>query len=387
MNTSSHLRPFLGRALVALIVTFLVAGCGKITKEQAESNIKDALAKTVKGHADRTGGSVLVHSDTLGIHFLIKSDPQGPDAYHIASIGKTCTAVLVGKLIDSGELSLDEKVAPLFDNGSLDGLFVFDGVDHKSEVTVGQLLGHTSGIADYFDDEAQGGKHLSALIVDEPDHFWTPAELLDFSRNQQTAVGIPGQVYHYSDTGYIVLGLLVEKLYKSSFEKLLAQEIFTPLGMNRTWMPLRSKPAAGSDTPIRAAWLHGTDVSTFTSITADWSGGGIASTEEDLLKFQKALWSGDLLTAQMLESMQTFDNVFQPGIYYGKGLMQLQFGDFSKFLRSYPNMVGHMGILATQMFYDPDNDIHIIVCLGSDAAIEDSVKLLIQALGVILKTS
>jgi D-alanyl-D-alanine carboxypeptidase len=347
--------------------------------------IKDALDQTVQGHKDRSGGSVLVHSDTLGIHYLIKADPQGPDAYHIASIGKTFTAVLVGRLIDMGSLSLQDKVAPLLAPGSLDGLFVVAGVDYQAEITVDQLLFHTSGIADYFDDEAQGGTHISELIVQEPDHFWSPAELLDFSRNQQAAVGRPGRVFHYSDTGYIVLGLLVEKLYGKPFEKVLEQEIFTPLNMDRTWMPFRSTPAAGTDAPLRAAWLHGTDVSTFTSITADWSGGGIASTEEDLLKFQKALWSEELLSAETLESIQAFDNVFQQGIYYGKGLMQLRFGKFFFLLWSYPRMVGHMGVLATQMFYSPVKDIHIIVSLGSDAAIEDSVRLMIQVLGILLR--
>ena len=57
--------------------------------------------------------------------------------------------------------------------------------------------------------------------------------------------------------------------------------------------------------------------------------------------------------------MQTFDNKFQQGIAYGKGLMQFRFGEFFFLLASYPKMVGHMGMLATQMFYDPKSDLHI----------------------------
>lgn len=196
---------------------------------------------------------------------------------------------------------------------------------------------------------------------------------------------MPGQAFHYSDTGYTVLGLLVERLTGASFETVLDREILSPLGMDRTWMPFRGSPRSGSPGPLRAAWLHGHDVSRSASITADWAGGGIASTEEDLLKFQQALWSGRLLSAPTLAALQSFDHVFQKGIGYGKGLMQLRFGEFFFLLGSYPKMLGHMGVLGTQMFYDPTRDLHLIVSFGSDAAMEDSVKLIITVLGIVLR--
>lgn len=343
--------------------------------------IEAALQAAVKKHPDRGGASVLVHSDNLGIHARVLADPGGPDAFHVASIGKVFTTVLVGKLIDAGRLRFEDPVAPLLSPGTLDGLFVVGGLDRQAEVTVDQLLSHTSGVADYYSDSARGGASVSSLIVRDPDRAWTPSELLAFSQQQQSAVGAPGEKFHYSDTGYIIIGLLVERLYGAPFHVVVDQEIFAPLGMDRTWMPRRSVPRYGTNEPIRAAWLGGTDVSTFASITADWAGGGIASTEEDLLKFQQALWSGRLIATQTLAAMQSFDSVFQKGIRYGKGLMQLRFGEFLFLLRGYPRMVGHMGILATQMFYDPSRDLHVIVSLGTDAAMEDSVRLLIAILG------
>lgn len=65
--------------------------------------------------------------------------------------------------------------------------------------------------------------------------------------------------------------------------------------------------------------------------------------------------------------------------------MEYRFGDFFFLLKSCPAMVGHMGILGSQAFYDPVHDIHIILSLGSDTASEDSVRLLIEALGIALR--
>ncbi len=65
--------------------------------------------------------------------------------------------------------------------------------------------------------------------------------------------------------------------------------------------------------------------------------------------------------------------------------MQFRFGEFFFLLASYPKMVGHMGVLATHMFYDPKSDLYIISSLGSDKAMEKSVRLLIEALGSLLQ--
>ena len=147
---------------------------------------------------------------------------------------------------DAGDLSFSDPVSPLLAPRTLDGLFVVDGKDHQASVTVDQLRSHTSGVADYFADPTKNGKPVSNLIVDDPGHSWTPSELLEFSRARQTTVGVPGQKYHYSDTGYILLGLLVEKLYGAPFETILDRELLSPLGMDRSWMPFRSKPRMGT---------------------------------------------------------------------------------------------------------------------------------------------
>ncbi len=375
--------------LMALsLFTMACASAPPIGAAEAERKIAAAFATaTAKGNSGEVA-SLLVHSDRLGIHAQYMANRDGPAAFHIASVGKLFTTVLVGRLIDAGKLELDTRVAPLLPPATLDGLFVYRGTDYQSGVTVEQLLAHTSGVADYFSGPVRGGKSepsVDSLIVTDPGRLWTPLELLAFSRDRQEAVGAPGETYNYSDTGFIILGLLIEELYGHSFQDVLSVEILAPLDMNETFMPFVSKPASGSDVTIRKAWLGKTEVSTFTSITADWSGGGIASTEGDLLKFSKALWAGILLSDETLSELRHYTHVFMKGLDYGAGLMRIDFGKFFFLLKGYPKPEGHIGILATMLIYDPERDLHIVLNFGDTEKMESAFRLVIQAFGILLR--
>ena len=208
---------------------------------------------------------------------------------------------------------------------------------------------------------------------------------MDFAREQINAVGTPGEGYRYSDVGYVILGLLVEKLRGRPFHEVLHRDIFEPLNMERSWMPYRSSPAVGEEN-IRRAFLQGTDVSGFPSITADWTGGGVASTERDLLRFSRALWNGELLSGQLLDEMTKSLGRFNLGMHYGLGFMEYRFGEFLFLLKGLPHMYGHMGVLSTQLFCEPKEDIHVVVNLASDKAHASSVRLVISALRMARRT-
>lgn len=344
--------------------------------------IRKAVEKTAGKKTDRSGTSILLHSDSKNLHILARADENAPDAFHIASVGKLFTTVLIGRLIDAGKLSFDHSVAALLPADTMDGLFVVDGTDYQKEVTIRHLLSHTSGAADYYEDKGVRGKSVAELMTADPERRWSPQDLLDFSRRGQKAVGSPGEKYHYSDTGFILLGLVVEQLYEMSFHEVLKREILVPLEMERTWMPFRSRPAKGPAV-MRRAWIGGSEISTAPSITADWSGGGIASTEEDLLLFSKALWTGNLLSRKTREELLHFDHKFHHAIYYGLGVMEYRISKIFFLMRGYPDMLGHMGVLGTHLFYSPEYDIHVVASVGSDAAVGKSVQLMVKALGAV----
>lgn len=291
--------------------------------------------------------------------------------------------VLIAKLQEADRLKFSDKVSRYLEADTLKGLFVYGSVDYQSEVTIQQLLGHTSGIADYFDDPVNNGKPISDLILTDPNHLWNPMELIDFSRNRQKAITKPGASYHYSDTGYILLGLIIEKVTGKPFHENLKNEIFKPLQMDDSYLMFYSEPKNLPKKEIAKIWFHGTEVSKFKSLSVDWSGGGIISTVEDLLKFHKALREDRLVSKETLSTMENYDNKFMTGIYYGLGMMQFRFEEYFFLLKGYPRMTGHMGILSTFMFYDDVHDAYVIVNFGSDAHIQKSVQNIIKIVGTL----
>ncbi len=305
------------------------------------------------------------HAD--GEHALTPNQP-----FHVASIGKLFTAVTMMQLAEEGKLEIADPVSKYLPTDVLSGLFVVSGVDYAGEVTISQLMEHTSGVADYFADPVDSGLTVQQDIVANQQTVWTPAALLAVSRTRQHAVGAPGKQFHYSDTGYILLGLLIESVEQKPFHDVLAYRFFEPLGMVDTYMPFRSKPINPRPLPMADTWLDGVNIRSAQSITADWAGGGVVSTPDDLLRFAQALHTYKLISKESYLRMITMRNQFMTGLYYGVGVMAVRFGEFSWTLDYLPESLGHLGILATHLWYEPLTDTYIIMNFGSNAQLESS---------------
>lgn len=328
---------------------------------------------------DHPGLQILVHSDKLGIDYHYPNG-RADRPYHLASIGKVFTATLAFLLAERGQLALEDQISKYLLPAQLDKLFVFQAVDYQDQVTVRDLIGHMSGVADYFDDPVSEGLHFTKEVIANPNTKWTPSMLLDFSRRSQSAVGKPGDAYHYSDTGYVLLGLLIEAVTGKPFHQSLQDEFFVPLGMDDTYLMFYGEPVNHPQKPLEKFWLNGTEVSTFISVSCDWAGGGIVSTTTDLLKFQKALRQGRLVQPSTIQVMTRCPNKFQPGIYYGLGMMEIHFEDFFFLLKGFPRVTGHIGVLSTHMFYDEKTETHLIMNFGNTAHMTASFKALIEIL-------
>ena len=164
--------------------------------------------------------------------------------FHVASIGKHFTATLVMQAVEAGAFTPETPVSALLPRDELEGLFETEGhADVAAGATVHDLLTHTAGVADYFEGPVTSGRPMQELVLAEPDRFWTPADLLDFSRRHQRPVGRPGERFAYSDTGYILLGRVLEQTTGRAFHELLHERILTPLGMRDTALLFYSIPA------------------------------------------------------------------------------------------------------------------------------------------------
>ena len=323
--------------------------------------------------------------------------------FHVASIGKAFTATLVMQLVEAGAFSVDTPVSALLPGDELDGLFDAQGTtDVAGGATVHHLLTHTAGVADYFEGRVTSGRPMRELVIAEPDRFWTPADLLDFTRTRQRPAGRPGERFVYSNTGYILLGRVLEQATGRAFHELLHERIFIPLGMHDSALLFHSRPAndeaeaatqsTGTTTSTTTASTASTatdlrmlpfrlgrvEASTFRSVSCDWAGGGIVSTPDDLVAFGSALHRGRLISHASLEYLAEPRNRFHAGIRYGAGLMQVRFGGFSPFLRGLPRPVGHIGVLATHLFHDPVHDADIVLNFASTREMTRSFRTLIR---------
>ncbi|MFD1934353.1 MULTISPECIES: serine hydrolase domain-containing protein [Nonomuraea] len=178
--------------------------------------------------------------------------------FRIASITKTFTAALVLELVREGKLAVTDRVERL-----LPGVI-------STRATVADLLTHTSGIPDYltapgFTRALEDGGHLKA---------WTPRELLA----QAGPPGRPG-TSSYSNTNYILLGMILEKLRREPYEKLVRKRI-----------ALRSTELPTSLLPAHLA--HGRDGATRVNASIFWTAGGLVSTAADVAAFYRALFGG-----------------------------------------------------------------------------------------------
>ncbi|MGW4928491.1 serine hydrolase domain-containing protein [Agromyces sp. NPDC004153] len=352
---------------------------------------------------------VAVSAPRLGIDYR---SGGGSQRFHVASIGKTFTATLVMQLVEAGAFTVETPVSALLTRDELDGLFDTTGsTDAAGGATVAHLLTHTAGVADYFDGRVTTGRPVRDLVITEPERIWTPADLLAFSRTRQRPVGRPGERFAYSDTGFILLGRLLEQTTGRMFHELLHERILTPLAMRdsallfhsvpaneRASAPaaeaapaaLEGAPAPGAATAAPAAEpstgtslgiaplrLGRTEASTFRSLSCDWSGGGIVSTPDDLVAFDAALHRGELVSRRSLAWLAEPRNRFHVGIRYAAGMMQVRFGGFSPFLRGLPRPVGHIGVLATHLFHDPVHDAGIVLNFASTREMSRSFRTLI----------
>ncbi|MFI6151584.1 serine hydrolase domain-containing protein [Kitasatospora sp. NPDC051170] len=223
---------------------------------------------------------------------------------------KPFTAVVVLQLVAEGKVGLDSPVETY-----LPGLVRGDGIDGRT-ITVRQLLQHTSGLPDYVDQ---------AAYLSDPKRYYEPRELLDGALAKK-ALFAPGTSWTYSNTNYLLAGLIVQKVTGRPLAEETTRRVIDRVGLRHTYFP------APGDTTIHEAHPHGYapdaggTVREYTELDPSWgwAAGAIVSTNTDLNTFFTALLDGRLLPAAQLAQMRTTVPVdaLGPGVGYGLGLFK-----------------------------------------------------------------
>lgn len=376
--------------ILALISIFAYITGRPITGKEAEKMIQSLLDKAVVNE-EVNGAVMLVYSDQLKFDKTFHSGTKGKRLiplnesvqFHAASVGKTFSATIIGMLENNGDLSYTDKISSFLDDSILINLFVYEQIDYSDSVTIEQLLSHTSGIADYFEDPVSEGKTIKQKVLSDPGYLWTPAELLEFTSRYQHAVAKPGDIMHYSDSGYILLGFIIEKITEKSYWQVLDELILKPLEMNNTYLLFNSEKNTVDDGEIMDLLFEGNNLTGSNALSIDWTGGGIVSTTSELLTFYKAFNNGRLVNDQTIGKMTDFRNKYLKGIYYGMGMMQFRFKEFSPLLSGMGNLEGGVGASSAFMLYDSVSGTYLIGNFGSIDYMEKSVETLLKIMMIL----
>ncbi|MCX2824620.1 serine hydrolase domain-containing protein [Bacillus pseudomycoides] len=269
------------------------------TSTQRDRNsVKQAMRDTLQlgfpGILAKTSEGGKTWSYAAGIADLRTQKPMKTDfRFRIGSVTKTFTATVVLQLAGENRLNLDDSIEKW-----LPGVIQGNGYDDK-QITIRQILNHTSGIAEYsrskdFDlmdtKKSYAAEELVKMGISLPPDF------------------APGKGWSYSNTGYVLLGILIEKVTGNSYAEEIENRIVEPLELSNTFLPGNSsvipgtKHARGYFQPDGASELK--DV-TYYNPSMGRSAGEMISTADDLNKFFSYLLSGKLLKEQQLKQMLT----------------------------------------------------------------------------------
>ncbi len=245
----------------------------------------------------------LLHLEASGLANLQTGTPISDGAnFRLASITKQFTASAILLLRQEGKLDLQDPIGKFFPR------FPEYGAD---SVTVHNLLQHTSGLLDY-EDFVQG---RTEPVLDE--------DVLDITMQHDHTYFQPGTQFRYSNTGYALLACIVQQLTELSFPEALEKLIFKPTGMEDTLVLHKLRRPA---VPNRALGYRRLEDGTITEAdqnltSAVLGDGGVYCSARDYLKWDKALWSGALLPAQVVREM------ISPGVLEPAPIEEIAEGD------------------------------------------------------------
>ncbi len=328
MNKIYRLSLVLSLTLLTLVCSFgLSRAAGEETiKEDKKAMMNENIKKKIEAILDKHVTERKAPAAILGVWtpdgdaIVVrgKSDPKNAteakatDRFRIASVTKTFTAELLLMLADEKKISLDDKLSKFFPK-----------IKNADKIKISQILNHTSGIRSYtVIDE------FDKYVKSEPLKKWTGEELLEIVAKTEADFE-PGAGFMYSNSNYLIAGLIVEKVSRNKFSDELQKRICVPLGMKNTYY------AEGPQ--IEGAHFHGyddtLDVSLFDPSGPNFAG-AIVSNLDDLKIWIESLSKGGLLSKEMqAQRLKLAGSEKNPESGYGLGIM------------SWGSFLGHNGAI------------------------------------------
>jgi D-alanyl-D-alanine carboxypeptidase len=279
-----------------VVVLVLLVGCGDDappSEEGAdprpgiEASLLNALDREVEANPDFPGEVVVVEAPAAELSFAAARGFAADAPFRVASVTKTFTAATVLRLVEEGDLDLGDPIADHLPEPFAAAL-ESDGYDVEA-ITVRHLLQHLGGLYDYATDET-----YATLALTDPDHRWSPLEQVRYAVDHGEPRAAPGEEFHYSDTGYVLAGQIIESVTGRPLAEAYREILdFEGLGLDHTWLESLERPPDGVG-PRAANHFGALDLSHLDPSFDLFGGGGLVSTAHDVARFYAALFGGEV---------------------------------------------------------------------------------------------
>ncbi|HDR7849324.1 TPA: beta-lactamase family protein [Bacillus toyonensis] len=280
-------------------------------RTSVKNAIRDALQLGYPGILANISKGGKTWSYAAGIADVRTKKPMKADfRFRIGSVTKTFIATVLLQLSGENRLNLDDSIEKW-----LPGVIQGNGYD-GNQITIRQILNHTSGIADYMNSKD--------FDIMDTKKSYTAEEFVKMGISLPPEFA-PGKGWSYSNTGYVLLGILIEKVTGNSYAEEIENRIIEPLDLSNTFLPGNSSVIPGTKHARGYIQLDGaSELKDVTYINPGSSDGDMISTADDLNKFFSYLLSGKLLKEQQLKEMLTTVPTDRKGTGYGLGIVEFK---------------------------------------------------------------
>jgi CubicO group peptidase (beta-lactamase class C family) len=298
----------------------------------------------------------IIYKKAFGMANLELNVPMQPDmVFRIGSITKQFTAIAILQLMEQGKLSLQDDITK----------FIPGYPTQAYKITIENLLTHTSGIKSYTDVP-----EIMKYIKED----YTPEEVIDKFKNQPMEFA-PGTKWNYNNSGFFLLGYIIEKASGMKYQDYIEQNLFKPAGMTNSLFGSDRKIIKNRAYPYQPDGDNTVNAD-YMSMLLPYSAGSLMSTVEDLYKWNRALLSDKFVKKETLEKAWTEYKLSDgSGVHYGYGwsLSQVQGS------RSIEHGGGIYGYL-TNAIYLPEKDLFVAVFSNNTAKSPDAVSVKMAAI-------
>ena len=309
---------YLQISIFAVLLIIAPIGCGFVNNNPTlslpiDANEKIAQIVNLMDDYGQFSGAVLIsvkgeiiYKDAVGYANIADSIPITCDTkFRIASFTKPITDMLILQLVEEGKLNLDDKLTdylPEFPKEKVEG------------ITIHHLLTHTAGIT---------GESRIPNLIDIEKEYYTQKRFLNCII-EQDIIFKPGEGREYSNFGYALLGMIIEKASGKSYEELLQEKICRPTGMKNTMGDITAQHIDKRALGYNYNYFTGLELASFIDMSFTFGAGHLLSTVNDLYLFDQALYTNKLLNE---ESTELFLNKYgwkHQNCPYGKGFKKIR---------------------------------------------------------------